>query len=246
MTITPTTSSQHDNIRRIGKALSSLTLALGLCSAAQLASAAHVFVPPGPWDGISAPGIPAYAQVGIDSFSGDMFILHDEEWAAIPFYRDVSCVPHDFNLLGAFDLNAWNCALLVEGPEVWLSDGIVALTQGPVKGYPAPTVYLVKYTELLAAIGDGILTLEELNNRAVFPSLKIGRATFWSEVNSSRFTDDEWMRYKVVHYEHQSRGDLVNDPQYKSFSVHFTAGGRFETSAKSYPNLVQAEIRFGT
>lgn len=244
MKIIAATTSQRHNVRRIGKGLSSLTLALGLCSAGQLASANdHFFVPPGPWDGIHAPGIPLYAQIGFDLFTGDMVILHDEEWAAIPFYRDVSCVPPDFNLL-YFDPIAWSCALLVRGSEVWPSDGLgpIALMQGPVEGFPAPTVYLVKYTEVLGAVEDGVLTIGELQ---ALPSLKVGRATFWSEVNSSLFTDDTPPQYKVVHYEHQSRGNLVNDPQYQTFSVHFTMGGRFAKSPKAYPNLVQAEIRFG-
>ncbi len=237
--------SQCHNVRRIGKALSSLSLALGLCSAGQPASANdHFFVPPGPWDGIHAPGIPLYAQIGFDFISGTMVILHDEEWAAIPFYRDVNCVPPDFNLLN-FDPIAWDCALLVQGPEIWPADGIgpvLALTQGPVEGFPAPTVYLVKYTEVLAAVNDGVLTIGELQ---ALPSLKIGRATFWSEVNSSLFTDDTPRQYKVVHYDHQSRGNLVDDPQYQTFSDHFTTGGRFGKSPKAYPNLLQAEIRFG-
>ncbi len=244
MTIITTTTSQRHNVRRIGKALSSLTLALGLCSAGQLASANdHFFVPPGPWDGISAPGIPLYAQIGFDFISGTMTILHDEEWAAIPFYRDVNCVPPDFNLL-TFDTLAWNCALLVQGSEVWLSDGlgVIALTQGPVAGFPAPTVYLVKYTEVLGAVADGVLTIGELQ---ALPSLKIGRATFWSEINSSIFTDDTPPQYKVVHYEHQSRGNLLNDPQYQTFSVHITMGGRFAQAPKAYPNAARAEIRFG-
>ncbi len=245
MRIIATTTSQRHNVRRIAKWLFNLTLALGLCSAGQLASANdHFLVPPGPWDGIHAPGIPAYAQIGLDFISGDLWILHDEEWAAIPFYRDVSCVPADFNLL-YFDPIAWNCALLVEGPEIWPSDGIapiLAITQGPVEGFPAPTVYLVKYTELLGAVADGVLTMGELQ---ALPSRKVGRATFWSEINSSLLTDDTPPQYKVVHYDHQSRGNLLNDPQYQTFSVHFTYGGRFAKAPKAYPNLAQAEIRFG-
>ncbi len=38
---------------------------------------------------------------------------------------------------------------------------------------------------------------------------------------------------------------IVNDPQYKTFSVHLTVGGRFGRSNTSYTNLAHAEIRFG-
>src|SRR5262245_63828673 len=33
-------------------------------------------------------------------------VLHNEEWAAIPFFRPPQCVPRDFNLLDYFDAAA--------------------------------------------------------------------------------------------------------------------------------------------
>ena len=50
-------------------------------------------------------------------------IYHDDEWAAIPFFRDPACVPEDFNLLDFFDFRLLPgevvCPLTVDGFEIW-------------------------------------------------------------------------------------------------------------------------------
>jgi len=194
-----------------------------------------------------APGIPAYAQFGFDPIAGGYFILHDEEWAAIPFYRDPDCVPEDFNLIQMADVpGVFDCPLTVAGFEIWsvydpaTQVPVSSVLRGPVQGYPFVAVYLVKYDELLAAINDGILTIGELE---ALPSLEIGHATFFHEINGiGHLTEDG--QYTTYHYELRAAGTLAEDAS-KTFSVHFTTGGRFGKSGKAYPNLVRAEIRFG-
>lgn len=47
---------------------------------------------------------PFYARVSRDSSLGlSQEIHHDDQWAAIPFYRDPACIPADFNLLQMVD-----------------------------------------------------------------------------------------------------------------------------------------------
>jgi len=199
-----------------------------------------------------APGIPAYAQFGFDPIAGAKFILHDEQWAAIPFYRGPDCVPEDFNLVDVLDftpdpdygLRVFGCPLTVAGFEIWPAHGpdtqpISSVLGGPVQGYPFVAVYLVRYDELLAAMGDGVLTIAELD---ALPSLRIGHATFFQEVNGlGHLTEDG--QYTSYHYELRAGGALEDASD--TFSVHFTTGGRFGKSGKAIPNLVRAEIRFG-
>ena len=200
-----------------------------------------------------SPGIPAYAQFGFDPLVGDFFILQDEEWAAIPFYRGPDCVPADFNLINVVDftpdpdfgLSVFGCPLTVAGFEVWPAHGpatqpMSSNLKGPVQEYPFVAVYLVKYDELLAAMTDGVLTIGELD---ALPSLEIGQATFFQEINGlGHLTEDG--QYTNCHYELRAAGTLAEDAS-KTFSVHFTTGGRFGKSGKAIPNLVRAEIRFG-
>ena len=63
--------------------------------------------------------MPAYVRLqGLAD--GDVLVPNDGVWAAITFYRNLECVPTDFNLLGFYDgLRALQCTLTVEGVEVW-------------------------------------------------------------------------------------------------------------------------------
>jgi len=80
--------------------------------------------------------IPAYAQIGSDPVIGD-FILHDEKWAAIPFYRGPACVPEDFNLLTFFDApRVFECPLTVAGFEIWPGHGPATQPISSVLGGP--------------------------------------------------------------------------------------------------------------
>lgn len=120
-------------------------------------------------------GPPVYARIGTEA-------IHTDEWAAIPFYRDPSCVPADFNLLNFFDApRAFGCALTVEGHVVWKNGPPpedFAPIQQVLRGAGPVPVWLVAWPELEAAMADGVLTIVEL---AALPSLQRGYAHLFHE-----------------------------------------------------------------
>jgi len=121
------------------------------------------------------PGLPAYARIGPDA-------VHTDEWAAIPFYRDPSCVPADFNLLSFIDApRAFSCPLTVEGFEVWENGPGIdrAPLHAVTREADAVPVWFVSWPELQAAMADGRLTITEL---AALPSLVVGSADQYQEV----------------------------------------------------------------
>jgi len=126
------------------------------------------------------PGPPYYAQFSnLDPYGEEIY--HTEEWAAIPFYRDPSCVPGAFNLLDFFDApRVFQCALKVGGFEIWAVppwEGGPGPIQARIQGLGAVPIYFVSWPELRAAVVDRVLTMDELR---ALPSLKIGYATFYS------------------------------------------------------------------
>ncbi len=99
-------------------------------------------------------GPPFYARIDAHG------VIHTEEWAAIPFYRDPSCVPADFNLLDFFDApRAFSCALTVEGFVLWKNGPPpvdFAPTQSVLRDDGPVPVWLVSWPELEAAVADGV------------------------------------------------------------------------------------------
>lgn len=122
-------------------------------------------------------GPPFYARIDAQS------VIHTEEWAAIPFYRDPSCVPADFNLLTFFDApQAFSCGLTVEGFVVWKNGPPpqdFAPIQSVLRDDGLVPVWLMSWPELEAAMADGVLTIGEL---ADLPSLQVGHADYFHEV----------------------------------------------------------------
>lgn len=116
---------------------------------------------------------PFYTSVPVDT-------LHNDAWAAIPFWRPAECVPADFNLLDYFDAAAVECPLLVEGFAEFrsLDDRGPILTEA--RGLGAVPIWFVRWPELQAAIADGVLTIGEL---ASLPSLLVGAADMYNEQN---------------------------------------------------------------
>ena len=130
-------------------------------------------------------------------------IFHDDQWVAIPFYRDPACIPADFNLLEFVDLTPdpvyglrpFGCALAVEGFELWkngpptdtapihsrLRMGAVSVG-GPIhsrlRAIDAVEIWFVSWPALSLEVQDGQLTIGEL---ASMPSLRRGTATLFSE-----------------------------------------------------------------
>jgi hypothetical protein len=106
---------------------------------------------------------------------------HNDDIAAIIFYRSPGCVPPQFNLLDFFDVPAaFGCAMESKGHEWRFGDASpfsapylsVMLQDGPVP------IWFVKTSELLAAASDDVLTITEI---AALPSLITGSANHWSE-----------------------------------------------------------------
>jgi hypothetical protein len=116
----------------------------------------------------------------------------DDQWVAIDFHRDPECSAiAGFNLLLFVDFpNAFACPLTVDVKEWWTAEDL-AIAGGPwqsppgLPGFRTPSqarwfgkgavpIYFVNQMELLDAIGDGVLTVSELES---LPSLMIGYAT---------------------------------------------------------------------
>jgi hypothetical protein len=127
---------------------------------------------------------PFYAVV--NNTADGQEIYHDDEWAAIPFFRDPACVPEDFNLLGFFDFRLLTgevvCPPTVDGFEIWeTGPGLdPAPIQFHLKGRGAVPVWFVSWPALQLLIADNSLTIAEL---ASMPSLKKGSATFFTLEN---------------------------------------------------------------
>jgi hypothetical protein len=146
---------------------------------------------------VETPGQFTYTFVG--PFGGTS---SDGEWVAIDFHREPGCAELvGFNLLLFVDPNAFGCALTVEMREWWYREDI-ATAGGPWgslpweptfrtpvlaewRGLGAVPIYFVLEAELVDAMADDVLTVDELEN---LPSLQIGRATRYQFIqhNSSR------------------------------------------------------------
>ena len=103
---------------------------------------------------------PYYARIESDD------VMADGDTAMVYFYRPVACVPDDFNLLDFFDIpGAFSCNppttdgyfTWENGPEI---DAIPILVE--LRGLGAVPVWFVDAGQYVAAIGDGVLTIGEL------------------------------------------------------------------------------------
>jgi hypothetical protein len=113
-----------------------------------------VFTTPG-----DSPGPPFYA---ISANGG--FIPHDNEWAAIPFLRQLACVPANVNLFDIVGPSAFGCTLTVSGHEHWENGPWAdpAPRQTQFIGSGAVPIVFVRWSELQNAIADGTLGFSEL------------------------------------------------------------------------------------
>ncbi len=168
-----TLDSRRDKKARTGRraraALMVVTTALTLGLLGQSAQAAQNLTFPG-----ESPGVPAYARVAPDDIATD-------EWAAVVFYRQPSCVPADFNLLRFIaGPRAFACPLTVAGHEVWENGPgqDAAPKQSVTRGRDVP-IWFASTSELQAAASDGVLTIGELSS---LESLVVGTADTYQEV----------------------------------------------------------------
>jgi hypothetical protein len=122
------------------------------------------------------PGGPFYARIEWG------LIHHTDEWAAIPFYRELACVPPDFNLLRFFDPmppRAFSCPLTAHGFVIYKTPGPgMAPHQAKLEGNGAVPILFVRWEELEAAVADNRVTLTELQRMS---SVMQGSATFFQE-----------------------------------------------------------------
>jgi hypothetical protein len=123
-----------------------------------------------------SPGAPFYAISGNGGF-----IPHDDVWAAIPFHRDLSCVPDDVDLLEIVGPSAFGCTLTVEGHEHWENGPWAdpAPRQTVLYGLGAVPIVFVRWSELQPALGGGLTPLELF----ALPSAIVGSALFYKETD---------------------------------------------------------------
>ena len=127
-------------------------------------------------------GPPFYARIEFASVDPAL-VPNNGEWAAIVLYRQLNCIPANFNLLQVFDVpRAFSCPLNdIGGYEVWRNAPGVdpAPAWSRLIGRSVVPVLFVRHTEFVAAAADGVLTLPELR---ALPSAKMGNATQFSEL----------------------------------------------------------------
>lgn len=109
-------------------------------------------------------------------------VFQTDQWVAIPFYRDPSCVRPTFNLLSFFDFAnipaIFSCPLTVNGFEIWEDPATdAAPRQSKLQGNGSVPVWFVSVEDFQAALPG--LTMTELLG---MPSLVQGVATFYEEV----------------------------------------------------------------
>jgi hypothetical protein len=134
---------------------------------------------------------PAVGQVRLrvpdESLSGPFYarierglVLRTDEWVAIAFYRDPSCVPATFNLLNFFDFAGipavFSCPLTVSGFELWDDPAGAAPKQSKLRGNGAVPVWFVSVDDYQTAL-PGLIMTELL----AMPSLLQGVATDFEE-----------------------------------------------------------------
>ncbi len=123
-----------------------------------------------------SPGAPFYAISGNGGF-----IPNDGIWAAIPFHRELGCVPGGANLLQVSIPFAFQCTLTVEGTEHWENGPFVDLAPRQTHSYGlgAVPIVFVLWSEVEPALAGG-LTLPEL---LALPSAIVGTAMFYKETD---------------------------------------------------------------
>jgi hypothetical protein len=109
---------------------------------------------------------------------GTIFALHDDEWAAIPFYRSPEFAPLDHDLLNDFDPNVFDAPLHVAGFIELTDEGNLFLEQA--QGTDGVPIWFLKWADLQVIMADGDLTIGELLD---VESLRMGIADFYEHQN---------------------------------------------------------------
>lgn len=130
------------------------------------------------WPSGEDAGPPFYARV--EPVPPHVLIV--DGWAVIPFYRDPSCVPKDFNLLSFFDPPAvFACPLVVEGFSLRTDEPLVGAPKiANSWGMGSVPFWFIPAGAMFDALQDGTLTIGEL---ASIPGRLTGYATRFNEVH---------------------------------------------------------------
>ena len=128
---------------------------------------------------------PFYARVGVgvELFEQGEQVFHDDQTAAIYFYRDRNSVPSLFNLLDFFDFNirgdvdSWGGT---EGIEIRKVPGPPIHTTLKSNGTDPVPVWFVSWPELEEALEDDEFKLTKGALESMGPL--VGNASFFSEV----------------------------------------------------------------
>lgn len=149
-------------------------------------------------------------------------LFHTEDWIAIPFYRDPSCVPDDFNILEHFDFpgpdapGAFACPLVVNGFLLIEPDAPQGTfpRQVVLRGDQVP-VWFVPWTVFESEMADGVVTMAELQAMPVMKgtarrfheTLKPRAADHIIVINSTGTLDEDGrdFQFSVMHRQDQTQ-----------------------------------------
>ena len=196
---------------RLFTAIGALTVAL--CIAFVNISAQGPIIQTIPSPGV--PGPPFYANLSAD------FMANDGKMVGIAFYREPSCVPINFNLLVQFNPPAaFGCTLTIEGKR-WSRNPATDPFPFQIRyvGLGAVPIYFVRTDELAAAVGDGVLTITELQ---ALPSLVVGIADDFHQVihNSNQAPGAQKQEHNKGHEELDATGTILGSGL--PFFFHYT------------------------
>jgi hypothetical protein len=158
-----------------------------------------------------SPSGPFYARVERG------LVLQTDEWVAIAFYRDPTCVRSGFNLLNFFDFanipGIFSCPLTVNGFELWDDPATDAgPRQSKLRGNGAVPVWFISVEDFNDALPG--LTITEL---LAMPSLMRGVATDFEETLHPLGVAEQSMLQIVA------RGDLPDGRTFNFMAVEAAA-----------------------
>jgi hypothetical protein len=134
---------------------------------------------------VESPMFPFYARAEPPADVGG-FAYHDDNWAAIVFYRDPSCIPTDFNLFQFYDFNfgdVFGCTSLVDGFSLHVEpDGVTPPKVSNLSGTAVAIWFVPWDEEFQQAVEAEALTVSQLEN---MDGLVKGVATHFRETLGS-------------------------------------------------------------
>jgi hypothetical protein len=134
---------------------------------------------------IASPMFPFYTRTEPPADVGG-YGYHTDDWAAIVFYRDPTCVPTDFNLFEFYDFNfgqVFSCQPTIDGFSLHVeSQGVTPPKVSNLSGGAVPIWFVPWDAEFQQAVANGSLTMIELEGMA---GLVKGVATQFQEILST-------------------------------------------------------------